>query len=413
MATRQTNIPVPITAISAEDSSIVYHFKSIRDGITFLNQQNKTAKDIDYRNSINRKLNTGHPLHGYIWSSAQVAAPEPAIIPAPQAPQPLPAGLVDALVAEHGGRVIAEMRPSDGFINATKMCKSGGKRWRNYYQNQQTTSYIDELSCKTGIPVSDLVQSEHGGASPGTWVHHQVAIHLAMWISPAFAVAVTQLVARYLSGQVTTEESQQAAIETAETIRYFTNDSTRATITSAGYNTQVLGDQVYFGIPGSRLVFEKDLGENGIGIKFGTTRKGNEKKRYQDHMNEYGGFKFLDCIQCNDPEAIERKIKDSSYIMNHLITGKVESKRYRDTELLYVRDQEDYNSIVQQVKRFIDEMNDATPNNIEIALAEEKTKQEHEKTLQAEFNYKSESEKTKQLELQLRLWQLQHPIVQP
>jgi hypothetical protein len=38
------------------------------------------------------------------------------------------------LAAEHGGRVIAEMRMSDGYVDATKMCQSGGKLWSDYYR---------------------------------------------------------------------------------------------------------------------------------------------------------------------------------------------------------------------------------------------------------------------------------------
>jgi len=33
-----------------------------------------------------------------------------------------------------------------------------------------------------------LVQSQHGGANPGTWVHERVAVDLARWFSPNFAV---------------------------------------------------------------------------------------------------------------------------------------------------------------------------------------------------------------------------------
>jgi hypothetical protein len=47
-------------------------------------------------------------------------------------------------------------------------------------------------------------------------VHPQLAIHLASWCLPTFAVKVTALVLRYLTGQVTTEESRAAAKIVAE-----------------------------------------------------------------------------------------------------------------------------------------------------------------------------------------------------
>ncbi len=44
----------------------------------------------------------------------------------------------------------------------------------------------------------------------------QVAINLATWISPRFEVLVTEIADRYLTGQITTEESQAAASEVAK-----------------------------------------------------------------------------------------------------------------------------------------------------------------------------------------------------
>lgn len=44
----------------------------------------------------------------------------------------------------------------------------------------------------------------------------QVAINLATWISPRFEVLVTEIADRYLTGQITTEESQAAAATVAQ-----------------------------------------------------------------------------------------------------------------------------------------------------------------------------------------------------
>ena len=44
----------------------------------------------------------------------------------------------------------------------------------------------------------------------------QVAINLATWISPRFEVLVTNIADRYLTGQITTEESQAAAGQVAQ-----------------------------------------------------------------------------------------------------------------------------------------------------------------------------------------------------
>lgn len=61
---------------------------------------------------------------------------------------------------------------------------------------------MDALSAEVGIPTSGLVQSISGGvpAEQGTWVHPQVATHLAQWASPRFAVLVSKWVLEWMTG---------------------------------------------------------------------------------------------------------------------------------------------------------------------------------------------------------------------
>lgn len=94
-------------------------------------------------------------------------------------------------------------RASDGFINATDMCKAAGKKISHYYGTDSTKAFIQELSADAGIPASGLLQSVKGGEPhlQGTWVHPQVAIHLAQWLSPKFAVQVSKWVYDWMSGK--------------------------------------------------------------------------------------------------------------------------------------------------------------------------------------------------------------------
>jgi hypothetical protein len=91
---------------------------------------------------------------------------------------------------------IVSQRASDGYLNATAMCAAAGKRWNNYWQNDTSKDFAAELATDTGIPVSALIQSAKGGLpeEQGTWVHPYVAIHLAQWLSPRFAVQVSKWV---------------------------------------------------------------------------------------------------------------------------------------------------------------------------------------------------------------------------
>jgi hypothetical protein len=79
----------------------------------------------------------------------------------------------------------------DGYINATELCKAGGKRLDHYKENKQTQDYLQALISITGIPGIELIKTNIGGDHKGTWVHRKVAIHLAQWISPTFSVQVS------------------------------------------------------------------------------------------------------------------------------------------------------------------------------------------------------------------------------
>jgi hypothetical protein len=81
-------------------------------------------------------------------------------------------------------------RISDGYVNATAMCQANRKRWNHYQSNERTYGYIHALAADTGIPATDLVVTSKGGRPElqGTWIHPRLAVDLARWISPQFAV---------------------------------------------------------------------------------------------------------------------------------------------------------------------------------------------------------------------------------
>ena len=82
-----------------------------------------------------------------------------------------------------------QRRVSDDYVNATAMCKANGKRWKDYRESDRCQLYLDALESVAGISVHALVESRSGGAGGGgTWVHPQVAVDLARWISAPFAV---------------------------------------------------------------------------------------------------------------------------------------------------------------------------------------------------------------------------------
>lgn len=107
------------------------------------------------------------------------------------------------LISHTAKNGIIHQRATDGYINATAMCKAAGKRFGHYNQIDSTSAFLRALEADVGIPSSELVQVIRGGRPElqGTWVHPQVAINLAQWLSPKFAVQVSRWVFEWVSGQ--------------------------------------------------------------------------------------------------------------------------------------------------------------------------------------------------------------------
>ena len=134
---------------------------------------------------------------GLIWAQANRYAVDPH----------LPVQWQEQSARGHEARVWAgtaiTRRLSDGYANATAMCKANGKRWFDYERIARTQDYIDALRqhlewipedpkahISPCLDAPDLVVSVKGGTPDlqGTWIHPRLAIDLARWISPAFAV---------------------------------------------------------------------------------------------------------------------------------------------------------------------------------------------------------------------------------
>ncbi|GEM_PF-4294500 len=96
------------------------------------------------------------------------------------------------IIREFNGLAIGQ-RETDAYLNATAMCKAVGKDFFDYERLASTKAFLEALTRSPGIPGDVLTKITTGPNSQrGTWVHPQVAYHLAMWCSPAFAVQVTE-----------------------------------------------------------------------------------------------------------------------------------------------------------------------------------------------------------------------------
>lgn len=86
-------------------------------------------------------------------------------------------------------------RTSDGYINATQLCKAGNKMFGTYYRRKRTKDFLKKLVNDVQNDISLLIKYKTGyGSNQITWVHPQVAINIAQWISPEFDLKVSKWV---------------------------------------------------------------------------------------------------------------------------------------------------------------------------------------------------------------------------
>jgi hypothetical protein len=86
---------------------------------------------------------------------------------------------------------IIQFREIDNYINATQLCKAGGKKLSHWINLDNTKELINILASNAGIPALDLIDKKVGGNHNGTWIHPDLAIQLAQWLSPQFSIQVS------------------------------------------------------------------------------------------------------------------------------------------------------------------------------------------------------------------------------
>ena len=106
---------------------------------------------------------------------------------------------ISRVFAYNGTNVTFAKKGGIVMINATQMAKPFGKR--------QTSDYLSELSKVRKSTLADLVKVTKGGNNPGTWMHEDVAIEFARWLSPAFAIWCNDRIKELMKYGITATET--------------------------------------------------------------------------------------------------------------------------------------------------------------------------------------------------------------
>lgn len=98
------------------------------------------------------------------------------------------------------------------MVNATEMAKPFGKLVKDWLKNNQTKAFLNELSAVRRIVLTDLVKVKQGGTAQGTWLHEDVALEFARWLSPAFAIWCNDRIKELMRHGITATPSTLEAI---------------------------------------------------------------------------------------------------------------------------------------------------------------------------------------------------------
>lgn len=90
-------------------------------------------------------------------------------------------------VFQYNGSPVTFNTGDSVMVNATEMAKPFGKSATHWLRNQSTKDFIDEYAALRNRNPLDLVQTVNGD-NGGTWMHEDVAMEFARWLSPKFAI---------------------------------------------------------------------------------------------------------------------------------------------------------------------------------------------------------------------------------
>ena len=90
---------------------------------------------------------------------------------------------------DYKGYAITFNKGDNLMVNATEMARPFGKTTKDWLRNQTTQDFLATLSAVRQIRPTELVLIQQGGnGEQGTWMHEDVALEFARWLSPSFAI---------------------------------------------------------------------------------------------------------------------------------------------------------------------------------------------------------------------------------
>ncbi len=103
------------------------------------------------------------------------------------------------------------IRRKDGFVNITKLCRDGGRRFEHWLENNKSKELIKWILKdikRDGMEIYALESIKNVSNNlRGTYVHPDLVPHIAMWISPRFGIIVSRIIREWRELSFQNEEN--------------------------------------------------------------------------------------------------------------------------------------------------------------------------------------------------------------
>ena len=115
---------------------------------------------------------------------------------------------ISRVFAYNGTNVTFAKKNNMVMVNATQMAKQFNKVPKDWLRTNPSKEFINSLSAVRHICPTDLVRITQGGnGEQGTWMHEDVAIEFARWLSPAFAIWCNDRIKELMKYGITATET--------------------------------------------------------------------------------------------------------------------------------------------------------------------------------------------------------------
>lgn len=112
----------------------------------------------------------------------------------------------DNTIVHSIANIPVEQRTTDGYVNATQLLKAHKaktgetRKFANWLETERAKTYIAYVATDVGLEASSLIESRKGGrgGGGGSWLHPDLAVPFATWLSVDFELRVSRWVQSWM-----------------------------------------------------------------------------------------------------------------------------------------------------------------------------------------------------------------------